>query len=297
MVIIAFILRLRIDLPIIPIPVSFSLKPDPLKNQIKNTAWWPLVLPFAIFMVATMFEPKLGDLADSWPIDLPTNSESALAPESNPDDAGTWTWANPACRYFIIYSIKIVSITVLLAYCLPIYRDHFPFKLSWWGVVVGLLGGVLWIALCYLQIERTVASAIGLPEGWFASRSAVNPAIHFEHLLPLSLFYFIRFSGLVLIVPFIEELFLRGFFIRYIEDPEWWAVKFNRLGWLPLCIAPIYGVLAHPLSEALAAAAWFGLITWLMVRTRNLWDCVSAHALTNLMLGIYVIWFEQWHLW
>jgi len=33
-----------------------------------------------------------------------------------------------------------------------------------------------------------------------------------------------------------------------------------------------------------------------MIRTRNLWDCVVAHAVTNLLLGLYVVHSGQWHL-
>jgi len=47
-------------------------------------------------------------------------------------------------------------------------------------------------------------------------------------------------------------------------------------------------VLSHP-GEVFAAVAWFSLVTWLMVRTRNIWDCVVAHAVTNLLLGVYVV--------
>ena len=42
---------------------------------------------------------------------------------------------------------------------------------------------------------------------------------------------------------------------------------------------------------------WFGLVSWLMNKTGSLWDCVVAHAVTNLLLGIYVLIFAQWHLW
>jgi membrane protease YdiL (CAAX protease family) len=38
------------------------------------------------------------------------------------------------------------------------------------------------------------------------------------------------------------------------------------------------------------------MVTWLMVRTRNIWDCVVAHALTNLILGIYVVTTGTWRL-
>jgi len=34
-----------------------------------------------------------------------------------------------------------------------------------------------------------------------------------------------------------------------------------------------------------------------MIRTRNVWDCVAAHAITNAILGIYVVAYGQWPLW
>jgi len=52
-------------------------------------------------------------------------------------------------------------------------------------------------------------------------------------------------------------------------------------------------VLLHP-AEMVAAAVWFSLVTWLMLRTRNIWDCVAAHAVTNLLLGIYVVTTGEW---
>jgi hypothetical protein len=52
-------------------------------------------------------------------------------------------------------------------------------------------------------------------------------------------------------------------------------------------------MLLHP-AEALAAAVWFSLVTWLMVKTRNIWDCVAAHAVTNLLLGFYVLYTGEW---
>jgi hypothetical protein len=61
-------------------------------------------------------------------------------------------------------------------------------------------------------------------------------------------------------------------------------------------VSIVVPALTH-LGEVLAAAAWFGMVTWLMVRTRNLWDCVLAHAVTNLLLGIYVVTWHEWTLW
>jgi hypothetical protein len=35
----------------------------------------------------------------------------------------------------------------------------------------------------------------------------------------------------------------------------------------------------------------------LIVGTKNFWGCVAAHAITNLMLGIYVVTQGKWRLW
>jgi hypothetical protein len=36
---------------------------------------------------------------------------------------------------------------------------------------------------------------------------------------------------------------------------------------------------------------------WWLVRTRNLADCVLAHAVTNALLAGYVLVFNQWQYW
>jgi CAAX prenyl protease-like protein len=105
----------------------------------------------------------------------------------------------------------------------------------------------------------------------------------------------IRFIGLVLIVPIIEEFFLRGFLMRYVMGGNWWQIPFGQVNGAAIAIGTAFPVLYHP--EKLAALVWFSLITWLMIRTRNIWDCVAAHAITNFALGIYVVTQGEWRLW
>ena len=110
-------------------------------------------------------------------------------------------------------------------------------------------------------------------------------------------FLAIRFFGLVVVVPVMEEFFLRGFLMRLAVEPEWWTVPFGDINGPALAVSILLPVFSHQPGEFLAAAAWFGMVTWLMVRTRNIWDCVLAHAVTNLLLGIYVVTQGQWELW
>jgi membrane protease YdiL (CAAX protease family) len=53
--------------------------------------------------------------------------------------------------------------------------------------------------------------------------------------------------------------------------------------------------LAHP--EWVAALAYCALLNGLLYWRRNLWDCIVAHAVSNLVLGIYVLATGNWMLW
>lgn len=108
-------------------------------------------------------------------------------------------------------------------------------------------------------------------------------------------FLAVRLLGLIMVVPVIEEFFLRGFLMRFVMTERWWEVPFGNVNRLAVIAGILVPVLMHP-QEAVAAIAWFSAVTWLMIRTRSIWDCVFAHAVTNLLLGIYVISSGQWWL-
>ena len=108
-------------------------------------------------------------------------------------------------------------------------------------------------------------------------------------------FLAIRFAGLVAVVPLIEEFFLRGFLMRFVMADRWWEVPFGQVNTTAILAGTLFPMIMHP-GELLAAAVWFSMVTWLMARTRNIWDCVVAHAVTNLLLGIYAVSFNQWQL-
>lgn len=190
---------------------------------------------------------------------------------------------------------QIVIATGLLVWFRKIYFRHFPLKVSPWSILVGVVGIAVWVSICHLEIERQVLQGIGL-SGVGATRPAFNP---FDHLPTVGwqvAFLVPRFLLLAVIVPIIEEVFLRGWVVRFVHDPDWETVSLKHLSWAALLAPTVYGVATHP-GEAVAAIAWFSLVTWLMRKTGNLWDCVVAHAVTNLLLGIYVVWFSQWQLW
>lgn len=216
---------------------------------------------------------------------------SEIEQEIDPDARflfGTLPLGKDSYPYTYVFSIAATTVVVLL-----VGWGYFkaPFKIHALSFLVGAVGIVVWIGLT--ELDRNY---IGLSGIW-GGREAFNP---FDELkdTPRWMYQFlaIRFFGLVCLVPLIEEFFVRGFLMRYVDDPDWDEIPLGQaqtFGWLS---PTIYGVVAH-MTEPLAALAWFTMVSWLYKRTGSIWDCVVAHAVTNLLLGLYVLKFDAWYLW
>ncbi|QEG24616.1 CAAX amino terminal protease self- immunity [Mariniblastus fucicola] len=199
-----------------------------------------------------------------------------------------------ATAYTVSVAAQIVAALILFVLFVRVWLDHFKFRLSALAVVVGVVGYVLWVWICGLHPERQFLSLFGWQEFW-PTRTAFDPFTEIESSMHRNLFMVLRFTTLALIVPVAEELFLRGFLVRWIEDVDLKSVRFDNLGW-PAILAPtVCSVLTHP--EIAASIVWFSLVTWLMIYTKSFWNCVVAHMVTNLLLGIHVVVTGAWELW
>lgn len=236
--------------------------------------WLPFVLPWAVYMVLGTLEPR------------PAASDAATG------------WLSIDYRFYpIVYSVKILGTLGAMLWMLPDYKK-FPLRVSFWAPLVGLVGIGVWVGLCAIHLEQRCLPAMHL--GWLVElgrRDAYDPFREMATLSPWCArsFLCIRFFGLVVVVPLIEEFFLRGFLMPQCIGADWRRIPFGAVNREALLLSIAYGILTHP-AELVAAAAWFALVTWLMARTRNIWDCVVAHALTNLFLGVYVVASGDWQL-
>ncbi len=250
--------------------------PEPA-SLFERHPWLPFILPLAVYMLAGSLEPT-------------------------PDQPGGETigLAIPYSAYPWVYAAKLLVTAATIALAWPVL-GKFPLRVNALAVVVGVVGVVVWVGLCKLRVEQEVLAPffesirLGgiIPSGM---RSAFNP---FEQLAerPAAAWAFlaVRFLGLVVIVPIVEEVFYRGFLMRYITQPDWWKLPMGEASLMAVVMATLLPMAAHP-GELLAAAAWFSMITWMYLRTKNLWDCIAAHAVTNLLLGVWVVYSGEWHL-
>jgi len=104
-----------------------------------------------------------------------------------------------------------------------------------------------------------------------------------------------RTLGSTLVVPPLEEVFYRSFLYRYFARPDFLSVPLNRfLPWSFLATSAVFG-LSHFqwLAGILCGLAYQGLV----LRKDRLGDAMTAHAITNFLLSLWVIGRGAWQFW
>ena len=210
-------------------------------------------------------------------------------------------WHRQAPEHWI-YPIQTLFIGVVLVF----FGKHYTFR-PWRGlklaVLLAVVGIAMWITPAWIY-ERNFTS----PEavlGWLAwlgveeRRDGFNPDLLAAWPGWQTASVVMRFVRLVIIVPLVEELFWRGFLMRYVNagDRAWQSVPFGEHSWRTFIVVTSLVVVAHQPADYVAAVVWGSLVYYLAVRTRSLGACVTMHAVANLLLGLYVMQTRQWGFW
>lgn len=185
-----------------------------------------------------------------------------------------------------LYPIKALCVFAVLLWCwrhCSELRSLAAVDVRGWvtAVAVGAVVFVVWIAL-----NQSWAS-LG-ESGGFNPTDAATGSVDWM-LVALRLF------GAALVVPVVEELFWRSFLMRWLQNHDFLSVAPGAVGVRAFVLTAVLFAVEHNLWLAglLAGAAYAGLYMW----SRNLWVPVIAHAVTNGMLGAWVLQTRQWDLW
>lgn len=106
-----------------------------------------------------------------------------------------------------------------------------------------------------------------------------------------------RILRMTVVVAFVEELFWRGFLLRWLVNENFASVPFGTFTWRSFLIGSFAFCLEHQPADWPAAVITGALFNAVACRTRSLAACVFAHALTNLLLAIYILRTGQWGFW
>lgn len=188
-------------------------------------------------------------------------------------------------RYWMYFVKMVVG-----AWCIWQVRDMVSearWAVSWEAIAVGVGICAIWVGLdpYYPKIEFL-----------FKGGNPWNPLKQFGNASALGWFFVaVRTFGSALIVPPIEEAFFRSFLYRYFV-----RIKFETM---PLNCFHAVSFVGTSLLFGLVHYQWIAGILcglayqWLVIRKNRLGDAMTAHAITNFLLGVWIVWKNDWKFW
>jgi CAAX prenyl protease-like protein len=190
----------------------------------------------------------------------------------------------PAWLYAIRFFVVLILICVLSRpYLSP--RASYPAA----SIGIGIAVFIVWVAPDVL---------FGYRHHWLFENSLIPSA---TSTLPPWLkgnlkFIVLRTISSTLLIPVIEELFWRGWMLRWLIDTDFLRVPLGKYVPSAFWIVALLFAFEHgPYWEVGLVA---GIIyNWWIIRTGNLADCILAHGVTNGILAAYVLVTGQWQYW
>ncbi|HEY5644984.1 MAG TPA: exosortase E/protease, VPEID-CTERM system [Pseudomonadales bacterium] len=151
-------------------------------------------------------------------------------------------------------------------------------SLSVWPVAGGLAVFAIWLWLVPNQEDADAGTAAILAD---------------SHGVLVVVWLAFRFIGSVITVPIAEELAFRGYLIHRLTATP--LDRRPRFSWFALLASSVaFGLLHSAWLAGLVAGLVYGLVRY---HRNQLADAIVAHAVTNLLLSLYVLSFGAWSLW
>lgn len=194
---------------------------------------------------------------------------------------GQFGWSAAELRW--LYALKIGAVVLALACCWRQYGELKTFPLAMPAVLLALATGVI-VLLLWISLGASWMT-IGAPGGFDPSSNG-----RVDWALAL-----VRIAGAALVVPVMEELFWRSFLMRWIDADAFEAVTPAYISVKSVLITSVlFGFEHHLWLAGIVAGAAYGM---LYRRHGSLWSPIIAHAVTNAVLGGWVLATGSWSYW
>ncbi|HEV2840018.1 MAG TPA: CAAX prenyl protease-related protein [Chthoniobacterales bacterium] len=182
-----------------------------------------------------------------------------------------------------IYPAQTILCGLLLIWFWREYRFQAANRIGFAGAIA-LLVFALWIA------PQAIFGFAPRSDGFNPEVFSGQPAAYWGTVC-------FRFLRLVVVVPLVEEVFWRGFLLRYLINEKFHTVPIGAFSWLSFAVVTVGFGFAHSRADWIPAVITGALYNCVAYRTKSLSSCVLAHALTNLLLGLWIMKTRQWGFW
>ena len=179
------------------------------------------------------------------------------------------------------YALK-VFVGVWMVWEMRRFIPEMRWSFSWEALAVGIVIFIAWVGLDPLYPKNHLLFKDTKESIW-------NPFAHFGEGSGIAwALIVIRIFGMTIVVPPIEEAFYRSLVYRYIIKYDFTKVALHHFDGLALALTSLLFGFAHFqwLPGILCGLAYQALV----IRRGHLGDAMTAHAITNFLLGVYVVW-------
>jgi len=153
--------------------------------------------------------------------------------------------------------------------------------ISWHAAGIGVAVYLLWIGISALTDSYT---------------SQAPPKAFSEIASPLVVVWIVgRVLGAVLVVPIVEELAFRGFLLRRLVASDFTKVRYDQWQWEAVLISSFAFAAVH--QQWIGGFAAGLLYAYAQKRRGLLSDAIMAHAVTNALIAMQVLFGGYWALW
>ncbi len=149
------------------------------------------------------------------------------------------------------------------------------------SVLVGIAGVVLWVGLDPWLVHydkpligRNPFQLYSPPEAWAL--------------------FGVRLFGIAVVVPIMEELFWRGFLMRWLIKEDFTSVALGTYTPLSFFATTAFFAAEHGAEWPLGAIVGLLYGAWFL-RTKSLGSVILAHGVTNFLLALYCLEMGDWH--
>jgi CAAX prenyl protease-like protein len=192
--------------------------------------------------------------------------------------------------YPALYTAKTVVVAGMLV---VLWRHYTKIRWNYWwlGLIFGVIGIFQWVPMqLWLQQHFEFFRPSDPDKVFNPLRDIASPQLRWA-------FIGVRLAGAVLVVPVMEELFWRDFLWRQVIAPnDFKLAEVGEWDWKAfLAVSALFAVVHG--NWWLTSIVWAMLAGLLLVMTRSLGACIVMHATTNLLLGAYVLRWQDWAFW
>ena len=188
---------------------------------------------------------------------------------------------NYALRFAVVFGLLVWLAPRVLSWRISNFLGSVALGIAVFLIWIG--PDLLWPA--YRQSWLFNNGIVGAP------KSTLPEGVHAN-----AMFIVFRVLASVVNVPILEELFWRGWLMRWLIAKDFERVPLGAYQRQAFWVVALLFASEHGPYWDVGLAA--GIVyNWWIIRTKSLEDCILSHAVTNACLAAYVLTRHQWQYW